>query len=61
MTKVHQIFPCDVFYPMQTFNTLRPRFRELQICNEHPYQLGQIISDDGDVKISFHVYELNNQ
>ena len=60
MTKVYKTFQCDVFYPIQTWDNLKHRFRELDVCDDIP-ELGQIINDDGNVKISFHVYELNKE
>ena len=58
MTKIYKTFPCDVFYPIQTWNRLKYKFQELKLCDGIPH-LGQIINDNDDVQISFDVYELN--
>ena len=58
MTKIYKDYDCDVFYPTETWNEILHNFRELKI-SEDVQDLGQIINDDGNVAISFHVYELN--
>ena len=59
MTKIHKTFKSDVFYPLNTWNETKQLFRELEVCDEIP-NLGQVIQEDENVNISFHVYELNN-
>ena len=58
ITKIYKTFNCDVFYPLETWNTVIDKFRELTVSDDIPYPLGQKIKDDGNVDISFHVYEL---
>ena len=57
MTKIYKTFECDAFYPIQAWHRLQGRFQELTVCDDIPH-LGQIITDNGNVKMSFHVYEL---
>jgi hypothetical protein len=59
MTKIYKTFKCDAMYPIKTWNEARKQFSELEFCEQIP-DLGQIINEDQNVNISFHVYELNN-
>ena len=59
MTKIYKTFNCDAFYPLKTWNNVIGRFKELPVSDDIPYQLGQIVKDDGNVDISFHVFELS--
>ena len=58
ITKIYKTFNCDVFYPLEIWNSVIDKFRELDVYDEIPYPLGKKIKDDGNVDISFHVYEL---
>ena len=60
MTKIYKTFNCDVFYPLKSWNNVIGRFKELPVSDDIPYPLGQMIKDDENVDISFHVFELIN-
>ena len=57
MTKVHKTFKSDVFYPTKIWSEIKHQFRELDVCDDIP-DLNQVINEDDNVNISFHVYEL---
>ena len=59
ITKIYKTFNCDAFYPLKTWNNVIGRFKELPVSDDVPYPLAQIIKDDGNVDISFHVFELS--
>ena len=59
MTKIYKTFQSDVFYPMKIWNQTKKQFRELDVCEDIP-DLGNVIKEDENINISFHVYELNN-
>ena len=57
MTKIYKKFNCDTFYPLKTWNAVIDKFEELNSSDDIPYPLKQIVKDDGNIDISFHVYD----